>query len=369
MVGKDVHFMNKKILLLIVASLAFVIFFGCSSPIYTEDMPPVSITPVAHATRPLVVTSYEYLHNFLHSAQAYDRGENPWSTLNVSEQIHNQQAFYSWDIVSLLYYFKPLWIPDGFVLEHVILTNHSIGARFFSHNEGLSRHASEGTLAFDLDNSMTFEWIRDSDGDEVLAAILRSWTRAGINHSAVYGIENMYYYDFGSPTEGWAELMRTYVWLHEGYVFTISIPLRIIQSNDIVPPEIPALIMASAQRVYVEDIDDTTERIFYELPAHGFHEIEASCLGTLRFLLPDEFDGLEPTNIMVREHGRNWSATGRHLTNANPRLLQIGHIQNESTGIRTIYDINGDWYLRAGFNYSVVFNFGNRSVTIWFVVS
>ena len=116
-----------------------------------------------------------------------------------------------------------------------------------------------------------------------------------------------------------------------------------------------------------EPADD--ERVFYELPRHGFHEIEASCLANLRFLLRDEFDGLEPTNLMVREHNRNWRATGRHLTNANPRLLQMGHIQNESTGIWTVYDVNGDWCLRAGFNYSVEFYFGNQSVIIWFVVS
>ena len=111
------------------------------------------------------------------------------------------------------------------------------------------------------------------------------------------------------------------------------------------------------------------ERVFYELPRHGFHEIEASCLANLRFLLRDEFNGLEPTNLMVREYNRNWRATGRHLTNANPRLLQMGYVQNENTGIWTVYDVSGDWCLNPGFNYSVEFYFGNESVFIWFVVS
>ncbi|MCL2200653.1 MAG: hypothetical protein FWB75_01705 [Oscillospiraceae bacterium] len=110
-------------------------------------------------------------------------------------------------------------------------------------------------------------------------------------------------------------------------------------------------------------------RVFYELPRHGFHEIGASCLANLRFLLRDEFNGMEPTNLMVREYNRNWRATGRHLTNANPRLLQMGYVQNATSGIWTVYDVRGDWCLNPGFNYSVEFYFGNESVFIWFVVS
>jgi len=98
------------------------------------------------------------------------------------------------------------------------------------------------------------------------------------------------------------------------------------------------------------------------------HEIGAAQLEELRFQLSGQFIGQLPTNIMVREHRSNWTATGRHLTNVNPRIPQVGYSQNDD-GIWSVYSLREDWRFNPGFTYSVEFFFGNQSVIVWLIAS
>jgi len=229
---------------------------GCRVGAAEQPLTGIAMTP---AMMPTFVSSFESLHELLIIAADHDEDRARQLSHENEGQLDVQQAIDNWGLASMKYYYIPMWTPDGFELEYIAITRWAMSVRFYSHDydknyDVVANFCPSRTHAHLLNNSIVFEWSRLEQGDQLMRETIENAVSPGVYYKAVDGMRDMYYHDFAAyPFDG-LYIRRNFVWLQDGYRFSLSIPLRIIQSNGIVPQEIPALIVSSAQRVYVEDM-------------------------------------------------------------------------------------------------------------------
>ena len=202
---KGFEMMNKILSVLICVLMIVALFAGCAGVM----RPPFSVHPW-----PIVVGSIEEYHNFMVTSIAY--------TTPIIGQPRRTVTAYGWDFGDMERYYMPSWWPEGFELRGIMFSSGSVSFSF--ETEGAKHDQWNDGL---LINNITFEWhVGFPDGEGLLNNEMRA-----LNLQYAVGVSGLHFHDFGTGTNRNVNLVRSFHWLQDGYMFRLNVPLRIIEAH------------------------------------------------------------------------------------------------------------------------------------------
>ena len=192
--------MNKILSLLIFVFVIITLFAGCSGA--KSNSPAGGTVTAGCAPFPFSVDSIEEFNNFLLAARAY--ANDRIMTYGMTEM----EGRRGWDWAIRYWpsfghmerYYIPSWLPEELAISRI---NFISGVVSFQ---------------FDRDGLITFTWWIVANAEVFLNGEIE---RLGLEPAV--GGEGLYYYDSGH--------LRIYYWIQGNYVFSLNIPLRIIEAH------------------------------------------------------------------------------------------------------------------------------------------
>ena len=171
---------------------------------------------------PADLYSVEEFHNFLLNARAFVSGIIP-PYMSAEEEANARTAVNTWGLGGIEHYFVPFWIPDGFRLIRISVTDWEIWYSFVI--DGY--HNSSQSWEHFMNNTMSFSWTIGVQNAENL--MNNTIVRAGLE--SVAGVVGLYYREYGSTSNPDISLVRSYYWVQNGYMFRLDIPLWVIEEH------------------------------------------------------------------------------------------------------------------------------------------
>jgi len=255
----------KKILSAFICVLVGItLFTGCSGTESNSLEESEISAAVSGVLVPITLDSIEDFHSFLLAARAFtqhgimqDHGVTGRYATTLNHLIHDRFFGY------MDRYYIPAWVPEGFALSGVRFNSGFIGARFNICGFDESQNFIHEYL---LKNQITFTWYTQFNAEN----FLYNETRA-VGLQPAPGVAGLYFYDFPAAW-GSENLARTYYWIQDDYVFTLTMPLWVINENARIAAfgdSIADLVMNSALAVELVDGESYVEPTGIEIVAPG----------------------------------------------------------------------------------------------------
>jgi len=193
--------------------MAIILLAGCS-----EDANNVSgATP--HGPPPSVsFDSIEEFHNFLLTTREFARGGLEMRSMSEQETVELQTAVDILGLHNFENHYMPSWLPEGFGLRGGVGATHWSVPYFFVTDDYYSGMPHEQLMI----NMIVFSWTIAYD---YTAEQFRTHIVERFNLRPVAGTNGLYYRDFGTDA---GDLVRSYYWLQDNYVFRLDIPLWVV---------------------------------------------------------------------------------------------------------------------------------------------
>jgi len=253
---EDFDLMKKILSAIICMLIGITLVVGCSG---TESNDFVEYEIFASPPGPITLDSFEELHRFLLAARAYthygimeDHGVTGRYAPSLNRLIRDRDFGY------IERYYILGWVPEGFTLSRIWLTSLFVGGVFEIDDFDESQRSEYDYL---LNNQINFVWVTRPDAELYFYNETRA---AGV--ASTPGVAGLYFHClWGSRVP--ENLARNYFWLQDGYVFRLTMPLRVIYRQ--CQHRIANLVMNSALAVELVDGESYVEPTGIEIVAPG----------------------------------------------------------------------------------------------------
>ena len=188
--------MNKKVTLLLYMLLGLLLISSCEK---RAEQVAIYIHPVPSST----FYSYEEMYEYLIEAKFYNKNELLRVELDDEKREQMDIAANNWNIGQLQEYYIPAWVPESFALRNSGFND--VNVWFYYDHKDYDPQKSNRT--YDMNNMIAFYWRRHR----------------------VEAKDTFEYHDYG-VSEYTKPLKRSYNWIENGYRFTLSIPLCVIEA-------------------------------------------------------------------------------------------------------------------------------------------
>ncbi|MCL2857822.1 MAG: Ig-like domain-containing protein [Oscillospiraceae bacterium] len=170
--------------------------------------------------------SIEEFHNFLLAVRAHASGGAITRGMGEQEITDLQVAVDILELHEMNRHYMPSWLPEGFRLRSGVgATNWSVGYIFVT--DHYDPHKSVDFLTqheHTLNNMIIFSWTIAYD---YTAEQFRTIYVERFNLMPVDGVQGLYFTDFGAYPFV-IDLVRSYYWLQDNFVFRLDVPLWVI---------------------------------------------------------------------------------------------------------------------------------------------
>ena len=183
---------------------------------------------------PTDLFSIEALHNYMLSVRAYSNEIAPLG-MDTDEEVEIRMAIDVWGLGDIEYYFAPSWLPEGFGLDFIGVNNAEV---WYSYVIDGYNHALSFKNDYVLSNTVSFAYFIGGHN----ASSLLSNTVDSMGLAPADGVNGLYYRDFPATSNLDVNVVRCFYWVQDGYMFSMHIPLRLI--NEANPPGVMGIASA-----------------------------------------------------------------------------------------------------------------------------